>query len=71
MRPLTSAVNLTPSSRACGSPTSTVAGTVELFHRLAVTAGAGAVVNDELASATRALPARSLTPLAPLLTRIV
>ena len=65
-------LNFTPSSTEALSPLSTIEGLVVVGQRLAVTGAATAAVVKELAaSAARALPAVSFTPLAPPLTTMV
>src|SRR5215475_9654168 len=65
MKPLKSALNLTPSSTEAESLIDGFAGVVELFQPLQGHAGAAAVVKDQVTSAWSAFPARSLTPPAP------
>src|SRR5581483_8393616 len=63
--------NLTPSSTAFGSFVEGLAGATELLQILHGHGGALAVVNDQETSEASGLPARSVTPLAPLLTLAV
>src|SRR5580704_2861406 len=71
MNPLVVGVNFTPSSIDWPSPLSTVAGMVLAGHRLVLGARGAAVVNELVALAAKALPARSVTPLGPPTTLIV
>jgi hypothetical protein len=81
MMPLVSELNFMPNSTAWPSPLSTIEGVADAVHKLNDDgAGDGAgdgvedsptVVNDDVASAASALPARSFTPPAPPLTTSV
>jgi hypothetical protein len=71
IEPFTSDRNRKPNSPALGSPESTRAGVVEIFHTLQGQEGAALVVNDHITVEVIGVPEISLTPLVPPLTTAV